>query len=230
MARIDIERKQGPPILPIVLGVIALLVVAGVIWWVTSNGDDFADGTPAAEQPYAEPAPTGPAATADVPQEVQTYRQQCGQPGQFQDQMGLDHEHEAGCMRQLADGIDAVIRRDQVADQPLDERLRSFRQRADQITADPQATDHANRVRAAADEAAEIIDYMAQRRDAVGANLQQHAQQTRQAAGNIDPATPLLEQRERTASFFASAGDALEAMARSRANQPGAPQGQARPN
>jgi len=218
MANIDIERKSGPPVLPIVLGVLALLVVAGLLWWLLGNGDTRDDAAPGAmTQDTAWEA--GPATTAAVPQEVQTFRQQCGQPGQFRDEMALEHEYEADCMRQLADGIDAVIRRDQVADQPLQQRLQSLRQRADMITQDPQATDHADRVRGAAMEASEIIQYMAQNRDAVGANLQQHAQQTRQAAESIDTATPLLQQQERTSRFFATAADALEAMADSRRRQ-----------
>jgi hypothetical protein len=217
MAEIHIQRNQGPPIVPILLGVLALVAVAAVIWWLMSR-DGTGDATPAAlTQDTVMEAPAGAAAAA--PQEVQAFREQCGQAGQFRDQMALEHEHVAGCMRQLAEGRDAVIRRDQVGDQPLQQRLQTFRQRADQITQDPQATDHANRVRGAAMEASEIIQYMAQNRQAAGANLQQHAQQTRQAAEAMDAATPLLEQQERTSRFFTAAADALEAMARSQQGQ-----------
>jgi hypothetical protein len=214
MAKIDIQRKQGPPILPILLGILALVAVAAVIWWLMGS-DGNGDVAPATlTQDTVMETPAGP--TAAAPQEVQAFRQQCGQAGQFRDQMAVEHEYAADCMRRLADGMDAVIRRDQVADQPLQQRLQSLRQRADQITQDPQATDHANRVRGAAMEASEIFEYMAQNRQAVGANLQQHAQQARQAAESIDTATPLLEQQERTSRFFAAAADALEALAQSR--------------
>jgi hypothetical protein len=222
MADIDIERKQGPGALPIILGVLALLAVAGIIWWLMADRNGRGDAQPAAvtqDTVYDGTTGAGPG-TAGAPQEVQSFRQQCGDAGAFRDQMALEHEHEADCMRQLADAIGAVIRRDQVADQPLEQRQQALRQRADQIRQDPQATDHANRVRAAADEAASIIEYMAQQRDAVGANLQQHAQQTRQAANNIDGGTPLLEQQDRTSRFFATAADALDAMSQSRQGQP----------
>jgi hypothetical protein len=219
MADINIQRKQGPPIVPIVLGVLALVAVAAVIWWLMSRGDD-ADAAPATmTQDTVMEAPAG--AMAGAPQEVQAFRQQCGDAGQFRDRMTTEHAHEADCMRRLADGMDAVIRRDQVADQPLQQRLQSLRQRADQITQDPQAADHADRVRGAAMEASEIIQYIAQNRDAAGANLQQHAQQTRQAAESIDAAVPLLEQQDRTSRFFATAADAMEAMAQSRAGPAG---------
>jgi hypothetical protein len=222
MAKIDIERKEGTPILPILLGVLALVAVGAIVWWLMSNGDQRGDAAPGAvAQDTAWEAGPATTATAGAPQEVQAFRQQCGQAGQFRDQMALDHQHEADCMRQLADGIDAVIRRDEVAGQPMEQRVQALRQRADQIRQDPEAMDHANRVRGAAMEAAEIIEYMAREREAVGANLQQHAQQTRQAAQEIDTATPLLEQRERTSRFFATAADALEAMAQSRQGQPG---------
>jgi hypothetical protein len=217
MAQIDIERKSGPPILPIILGVLALAVVIGALLYFMGNGDRTDDTPPAA---VVEDRDMTAAPATGSPQEVQAFRQQCGDASQFRDEMALAHEHEADCMRQLADAMDAVIRRDQVAGQPLDQRVQALRQRADQIRQDPQATDHANRVRAAALEAAEIIGYMANERQAVGADLERHGQQTRQAANEIDPGTPLLQQQERTSRFFATAADALDAMAQSRQAQP----------
>jgi hypothetical protein len=220
MADIDIQKKEGPPILPIILGVLALVAVIAA-FLLFRNGDDRAD-TMAGTMPYdtaGEQVGMAPAA-GEMPMSVQTYRQQCGDTGQFPDEMGREHEYAADCMRQLADAIDDVVRRETVADQPLQQRLEGLKQRADAIREDPTATDHANRVRGAAMESSEIIEYIAQQRSAVGANLQQHAQQTRQAAEQIETATPLLEQRERTATFFSRAGDALEAMAQSRQAQP----------
>jgi len=214
MADINIERKEGPPIVPILLGVLAVIaIIAALIWFTGNDEPDTVAGT----MPYdTAAAVTDP---AETPQAVQAYRQQCGDAGQFRDEMGLEHEHEADCMRQLAASLDEVVRRDQVAGDPMQQRVQALRQRAEQITADPMATDHANRVRGAAMEAAEIIEYMAQQRDAVGANLQQHAQQTRQAAEQIDPATLLLEQRQRTSAFFARSADAVEALHQSRVRQ-----------
>jgi hypothetical protein len=221
MADIDIQKKEGPPILPIVLGVLALVAVIAAVVWFTGNGDDVATTRPGA-MPYdtvgeATGVATTPTAGAT---EVAAFRSQCGDVSRFSDQMGMEHQQAADCMRSLAESLDAVIRRETVADQPLQQRVQALRQRADQITQDPQATDHANRVRGAADEAADIIEYMARERQAVGANLQQHAQQTRQAASRIDSGTPLLEQRDRTSEFFARAADALDAMAQSRQAQP----------
>jgi hypothetical protein len=189
--------------------------------WFTGNGDDVATTRPGA-MPYdtvGEATGVATTPTAGAP-EVAAFRNQCGDASQFRDEMGMEHQHEADCMRQLAESIDAVIRRETVADQPLQQRVEALRQRADQIRQDPQATDHANRVRGAADEAADIIEYMAREREAVGANLQQHAQQTRQAASRIDTGTLLLQQRDRTSEFFARAADALDAMAQSRQAQP----------
>ncbi|CAN5856023.1 hypothetical protein BH23GEM9_BH23GEM9_35260 [soil metagenome] len=225
MADIDIQRKEGPPVLPILLGVLAIGAIIAAVLLFTGNGNGRGDAVPGA-LPYDTAgdaatigAVTGPG-TEGSPMEVRAFRERCADASQFQDEMGLEHQHEADCMRQLAESLDAVIRRETVADQPLQQRIDALRQRAEQITTDPQATDHASRVRSAADEAAQIIEYIAQERESAGANLQQLAQQTRQAAGEIDTGTLLLEQRERTSRFFARAADALDAMAQNRQAQP----------
>jgi hypothetical protein len=215
MANIDIQKKEGPPILPILLGVLAVAAVIVAVWLFTRNDDDSTTAAPGT-MPYDTMQTTMATPPADeaTPAEVRAFRERCADASQFRDEMGVAHQHAADCMRQLADGIDAVVRRETVADQPLQQRLESLRQRAGQITEDPQATDHANRVRGAADEAARIIEYIAQNRSTAGANLQQHAQQTRAAADRIDSDTLLLEQRDRTSAFFSRAADALDAMAR----------------
>jgi len=43
MAEIDIQEKQGGPIWPWILGILAVLVLVGVIWAVTRPGDDRDD-------------------------------------------------------------------------------------------------------------------------------------------------------------------------------------------
>lgn len=43
MAEIDIQEKRGQPMWAWILGILALLVVAGVIWAVTRNGDRVDD-------------------------------------------------------------------------------------------------------------------------------------------------------------------------------------------
>lgn len=220
MADIDIQKKEGPPILPIILGVLAIGAIIAAVLLFTGNDEDRTAAAPGT-LPYDTVSDTYGATDAQTtPTAVTNFRNQCGDASQFGDEMGTEHQHAADCMRQLAESLDAVVSRETVADQPLQQRIAALRERADQITQDPAATDHANRVRGAALEASEIIDYIAQNREAVGANLQQHAQQTRQAAEQIDTGTELLEQRDRTSTFFARAGDALEAMSRSAQAQP----------
>jgi hypothetical protein len=220
MADIDIQKKEGPPILPIILGVLAIGAIIAAVLLFTGNDEDRTAAAPGT-LPYDTAADTYDATGAQtMPMAVTTFRNQCGDGAQFRDEMGMEHQHEADCMRQLAESIDAVVSRETVADQPLQQRIDALKERADQITQDPAATDHANRVRGAALEASEIIQYIAQNRPAAGANLQQHAQQTRQAAEQIDAGTLLLEQRERTSTFFSRAGDALEAMAQTGQAQP----------
>jgi hypothetical protein len=218
MADIDIQRKEGgPPILPILLGLLALGALIAAVVYFMGNGNDYTDTAPGA-LPYDTAAAA--ATDAAMPAEVRAYREQCGDASRFRDEMARAHEHEAECMRLLAEGLDAVIRRETVADQPLQQRVNALKERADQITRDPQATDHADRVRGAADEAVNIIEYMASAREAPGVDLQQHASQVRQAASQIDTGAVLLEQQQRTSTFFARAAEALEALAQSQQAQP----------
>jgi hypothetical protein len=215
VANIDIQKKEGPPILPILLGLLAIGAVIAAVWLFTGNDDDSMAAAPGT-LPYDTVESTTAITPTDdaVPAEVRAFRERCADGSQFREEMGVEHQHEADCMRQLATGIDAVVRRETVADQPLQQRVESLKRRADQITEDPQATDHADRVRNAADEAAQIIEYIAANRSTAGADMQRHAQQTRAAANQIDSGTLLLEQRERTSAFFSRAADALDAMAR----------------
>jgi hypothetical protein len=43
VAEIDIQEKRGQPMWAWILGILALLVLAGVIWAVTRNGDRLDD-------------------------------------------------------------------------------------------------------------------------------------------------------------------------------------------
>jgi hypothetical protein len=43
MAQIDIQKKEGPPTWVWIVGVIALLVVVGVVWAVMANNNDRDD-------------------------------------------------------------------------------------------------------------------------------------------------------------------------------------------
>jgi uncharacterized phage infection (PIP) family protein YhgE len=221
MADIHIQKKEGPPILPILLGLLALGAVIAIVLLFTGNDrDDVATSPGVLPYDTAGEAMTTAQTDAAVPAEVRSYREQCGSASQFRDEMAAEHEFEANCMRLLADGLDAVVMRETVADQPLQQRVEALKQRAQQITEDRQATDHANRVRGAADEATAIVEYLAANRETAGAGLQQHAQQMRQAADRIDRSTVLLEQQERTSEFFSRSADALEALAQSRQGQP----------
>jgi hypothetical protein len=221
MARIEIEKKSGPPVLPIVLGLLALVAIVAAVFMFTGNGDDTvaAPGT-LPHDTAGDPWATGAAAGADSPAEVRQFRQNCADQAQFRDDAGAEYEHEAECMRQLAGSLDAVTRQDMAADQPLQQRITALRDRADQINRDPQVTDHANRVRAAALEAVQIFRHVAAERDAPGADLEEHTQRVREAANQIEPGTALQEQRDRTAQFFSRAADALDALARSPQTQP----------
>jgi hypothetical protein len=60
MAEIDIQEKKGQPAWVWIVGIIAVLVLAGVIWALMANGDDRDDATMRQDTVPTRPgAPTG---------------------------------------------------------------------------------------------------------------------------------------------------------------------------
>jgi hypothetical protein len=68
MAQIDIQEKQGPPPWVWIAGIVALLVVVGVIWALMANGDDRDDAT--MRQDTVPTAPEMPTSAIDRPDDA----------------------------------------------------------------------------------------------------------------------------------------------------------------
>jgi hypothetical protein len=205
MADINIERKSPTSWIWWVLG---LVILGLLLFWLLTPGtrdqvglvDDDPTMMPVTEQP-ATAAPAGAAMA------VQEYRQRCAseQPGE----MGLPHEHTAQCLRTLADAIATSVR--QQAQAQADPHLQSARQAADQLEASP--PDAMNHVQMTRDGFESIVAAFQEIDREMQMGLQPQLQQLNQTVAGLQPATPMLEQRQQVQSFFNAAANVLDRIA-----------------
>ena len=207
MAEIDIQKKKGTPVWAWILGLVALVVLIGVIWAVMGSDDDRAE-TMAGQDTVTTVGDTATRVDWDrsdddaVGEYVEFARQPAG--------MGQEHEYTENGLRHLTAALEQVVRADTVGQQPLEQRLDRVRDRADRITRDPESRQHANQVREAFTEAASMIEDIRDRRARNQPALDRHVEATREAAESIDEGSPLLEQRDTVHRFFRESGEALE--------------------
>lgn len=222
MADINIERK-GPGIWPWIIG---LVVLALLIWALVElfGGDDEnvleTDGAVSTVAP--EPmAPAGDQGGA-TPEAVTAFVQQCaGQADAGQQQMGAQHRFTVDCFRQLRDGINSLVQREQVADTDVSARFEQYSSTVQELEqSDSTAATHSDLTRDAANTAVEVLHaiHMAWYQD--DARIQTALEETRQAAEGISPNVPMLEQRESVRTFFREAGECLRMLAETRRQGP----------
>jgi hypothetical protein len=76
MAEIDIQEKRGQPMWVWIAAIVALLVVAGVVWALVANNDDRDDATmrqdtvPTMRQDTVPTRPGGPTSGLDRAQDI----------------------------------------------------------------------------------------------------------------------------------------------------------------
>ena len=210
MAEIDIQKKQGPPAWAWILGLIALLVVIGVVWAVMGTDDDRA-ATMVGQDTVTAVQDTVARVDRDRANgAVAEYLEFARQPAEAEAEMGREHQYTETGLRRLLAALDQVVRADTVGQQPLEQRHERVRERADRITQDPESLEHAGQVREAFTEAASMIEDVRDRRARDVPALDRHVVATREAAESIDPASPLLQQRETVRRFFRESAEALD--------------------
>lgn len=210
MAEIDIQKKEGPSAWTWVLGIIALLALAGVVWALMGTDDDRDDTMVGPDTLTAVEDTVAGTDRDPTDGAVAEYLEFGRQPAEAEAEMGREHEYTETGIQHLVAALDEVVRADTIGQQPLEERLDGVRERADRITQDPESPEHANQVREAFTEAASIIEDLRDRRAPGETALDQHVDATREAAESIDPGSLLLEQRESVRRFFRESGEALD--------------------
>jgi hypothetical protein len=212
VADINVERR-GPSIWPWIVG---LLVLALLIWALIEMFGDrdqvaVTDRTVATE-PVTTEQPLAPVTTTETPAVFASFQQQCVQT-QAGQEMGLQHEYTANCLRMLADGLEDVVRRDQATQANLQPQVQTVRQQADRLQ--QSAADnmqHANMARDAMTSAVTAMENIHQQRWGTDTQLHEPVRQARQAAESINPQTPLTEQNQTVNQFFQHSWNALQNM------------------
>lgn len=193
MTEIKIEKKK--PVSPWVLIALGLLVAACAAWFFFMRNDN-----------------AWPLATADetVLIDVHENNNIVAAYVTFIDAdtatMGLDHVYTSEAIAKLSDAIDAMaaeVGYDVKAD------IAKAKQLAMEITNDPMATNHADKIRSAADVLSTSLQHIQQ---AKYPGLSTEAADVKSAASAINPETLTLDQRDAVKSFFRKAADLLNKM------------------
>lgn len=205
MAEIRIEEKKKSSILPWILG----LLLLGLLIWGAAELFEESDELEAAEiEEVDEVAVPAAAVAADIDY---GYRSDIAQyvdyTADMTGEMGLDHEFSHAAITLLADAVEAIADGRNV---DLTNNTSRAKQLADEITKDPYATDHADKIRMAAinlTEALERID-----RESYNNASMQELKMLRKEAQDITAATLTLNQKEDVRSFFGQARSILMKM------------------
>jgi len=120
--------------------------------------------------------------------------------------MTLDHAYSSGALTKLTDAVDAMAT---VAGYDVKADIGQARQYANDITKDPMATSHANKIKSAAEVLSKSLQNLQQ---AKYPGLNADAMDVKNAAAAINPETLALDQRMVIKSFFRKASDLLTKM------------------
>lgn len=216
MADINIERKEGTNIWPLLI--IGLVLLAVLAWWLMQRqgGDRVVTETP-----------DGLVADTVRGTDVGTPRGTARPVNSFlgfvednraRDEVSLDHEYAHDGVRRLADAIGelredgerAATQSGQAATGNIEQHIEQMRAHADSLQREETSARHANHTRAAFTNAASAMEILVQR---YYPNVSSEVQQVRQSANAVNQGTPLLQQKQQVQTFFDRSATALRAMA-----------------
>ncbi len=211
MANIRIEEKKGgTAIWPWIVG---LLVLGLVIWGITELFDEADE--PGIEEVGIVDNDREVAETAVVNTDDSAYRNSVAAymdyTADMQGEMGLDHEFSHRALTLLANASASLAEyKEQDGNSDARTKAAKVRQLADEITRDPTATDHADKIRAAALMITDILENVD--RDSYAGNERAQLTQLRKQAKDINAQTLTLNQKEDVRDFFATARNILAKM------------------
>lgn len=203
MADIRIEEKKGSSIIPWIIG---LLLLALLIWGAMELfGDDDDIDEVVTEEAITE-EPVAPVTTSDYAPAIAAFM---ATTDDMEGEMGLDHEFSHRALTELADASVAIAQSKGVVDETnADSKADRVKQLADDITKDPMAGDHADKIKQAALLITEILEDVNTQAD--GGNATEAVTNLRVQAQALSSATLTLDQKEDVRAFFAQARTVLE--------------------
>ncbi|MDT0687578.1 hypothetical protein [Autumnicola psychrophila] len=120
--------------------------------------------------------------------------------------MGIDHEYTNNAIIYLMNAVQAKANELNV---DIDADMQEIRQKAEQITQDPMATNHADKIKDAGSDLTNVIENLQEEQFP---DLSQDVQEVKSAVQDIDGSVLTLEQKDKVNKFFDEAGDVLNKM------------------
>jgi len=218
MAQIRIEEKKNGSILPYILG----LLLLGLVAWAAfaflddEDNDEALLDSEEIEAPLAEMAteitgqPDGTYTDLDDA-DRNVYRTAFGKfmtyTTDMEGEMGLDHEFSHKALTYLANATEAVA---DAHDVDITDNTERAKQLADELTVDPYATNHAEKIRMAAINITETLERINEQ--AYDHKADNNLEMLRKEALAINGATLTLDQKEDVRGFFRAARAVLADM------------------
>jgi hypothetical protein len=194
MTEIKIEKKK--PVWPWILLTLGLLVAA----WFLFIRNDNAEPVATADETAVETA------LVDVHENNKIVAVYVAFIDADTATMGLDHVFTSEAFTKLTNAVDAMATE---AGYDVKVDIAKAKQLADEITNDPMATAHADKIRSGADVLSTCLQNIQQ---ANYPGLRAEAADVKNAASAINPETLTLDQRVAVKSFFRKAADLLNKM------------------
>lgn len=206
MAEIKVEKKK--PVWPWIL---AGLILLAILYFLVFAGDDendmeetnteqVQDTTYQENNTWQDQRNDTLSSTSN--QGVSAYLSHVGDKSR----MGIDHEYTNNALIHL---MNAVQSKADELNINIDADMQQVRQEAQEITQNPQATNHANKIKSAGEKLTDVLRKLQEERFP---NLSQDVEEVRTAVQNIEPSTLTLEQKDQINMFFNEAADVLRNM------------------
>ncbi|CAH1000036.1 hypothetical protein LEM8419_01227 [Neolewinella maritima] len=211
MAQIRIEEKKasGGSIWPWIIG----LLLLGLIIWGVAEAFEESDEV-LTEEVIEEDDTVAPVAAevdeADYAEFMTAKEAFMATTANMEGEMGLDHEFSHQAITQLANAAAALAIAEGVADEAnVDSKVSRAKKLADEITRDPMAGDHADKIKMASMLIVEIFEDV----DRVNGNATSDAiSNLRSEAQAMTAESLTLNQKENVRSFFGQAREVLSMM------------------
>lgn len=207
MAEIEIEKKKS--IWPWI--VVAILVIAAILYFVFANddeSDEVEEGATTEQVIQEEPMETSEAGNdytdnnnGNNAEAVQEYSNYIDNPD-----MGEDHEYTNGALLKLITAVKAVA---DSADVNVDADLSEARSKAQKITDDPSASNHANKIKNSGQIIVKALHTIQQQKFP---DLQDEYNEVETAIGQIDPTQEVLNEKDAIKGFFDKTEQLLNSM------------------
>jgi len=218
MAQIRIEEKKNTSILPYILGLLLLGLVA---WGAFAFLDDEDNDSALLDQEEIE-APLAEMATEITGQpdgtytdldkdDIEVYRESFAKfmtyTTDMKGEMGLDHEFSHNALTYLAEATENIA---DAYDVDITDNTSRAKQLADEITVDPMATNHAEKIRMAAINITETLERV--NTTVMNNKATNSLVDLRKEAQAINGGTLTLNQKEDVRGFFRAARAVLAEM------------------